>query len=122
MTKRFGFGRQRARGVCGLFLPEICLVAGLYLLLPKPGPWNTTNFVFSTIASICDRTFVSRIDFSIVLLTYLRLESYVAVHYGVRGGEFRFALEAPALPPYTTAPLSVPPPLVDLGLALRLSL
>jgi hypothetical protein len=96
--------------------------AGLYLLLPKPGSWNTTNFVFSTIASICDRTFVSRIDFSIVLLTYLRLESYVAVHYGVRGGEFRFALEAPALPPYTTAPLSVPPPLVDLGLALRLSL
>ena len=35
---------------------------------------------------------------------------------------FRFALSLPALPPYTGSPVDIPPPVADLGVALRLSL
>ena len=56
--------------------------AGLYLLLPRPGSWNDTNFTFSTLGNLSDRTFVSRVDYDVMLLTYLRLEAHVAVNYG----------------------------------------
>ncbi len=101
--------------------------AGLYLLLPRPGSWNDTNFTFSTLGNLSDRTFVSRVDYDVMLLTYLRLEAHVAVNYGPRGGEFRFALDVPAIPnpvppPATIGPILVPPAILDLGLGLRINL
>jgi hypothetical protein len=95
---------------------------GAYVLLPRPGSWNDTTFVLSTLGNLSDRTFITRLDYGVLLLTYLRLEAYAAVHYGREGGAFRFAISVPALPPYTTAPVSIPPPVADFGLALRLTL
>jgi hypothetical protein len=95
---------------------------GLYLLLPKPFDWYDTTFIVSTLANLSDTTFISRVDYSVLLLTYLRLEAYASVHYGTQGGAFRFALDVPAVPPYLPEPVVYPPPVADLGVALRLSL
>ncbi len=104
---------------------------GLYLLLPNPGSWNNTNFVVSTLGNLSDRSFISRIDWNVMVLTYLRLEGYAAVHFGTAGGEFRFALDQPAIswanpapppPTLTYGPYRYPPPVLDLGLALRVNL
>jgi hypothetical protein len=95
---------------------------GLYLLLPKPFDWYDTTFIFSTLANLSDTTLISRIDYSVLLLTYLRLEAYASVHYGTQGGAFRFALDLPAVPPYLAEPVVYPPPVADFGVALRLSL
>jgi hypothetical protein len=95
---------------------------GLYVLLPKPFSWQDTTFIFSTLANLSDTTFISRIDYSVLLLTYLRLEAYAAVHYGQQGGSFRLAFDIPAVPPFTYAPIVYLPPVADFGLALRLSL
>jgi hypothetical protein len=100
--------------------------AGAYLLLPKPGSWNDTTFTLSALANLSDRSYIVRLDHSVVLNTYLRLETYVAGHLGREGGEFRFA--APALAraaPPDLAPLLqglLRPPVLDLGVALRVSL
>jgi hypothetical protein len=96
--------------------------AGTYLLLPNPGSWNNTSFTLSTVGNLSDRTFVTRLDVSQLLLTYLRLEAFAAVHYGVKGGEFRlgFQLDPSQVPP--GAPTVIPAPLLDLGVALRVSL
>jgi hypothetical protein len=101
--------------------------AGLFLLLPKPGSWNDTNFTFSTLGNLSDRTFVSRLDYDVMLLTYLRLEAHVAVNYGPSGGEFRFAFDFPAIPnpvppPNELGPYHYPPPTLDLGVGLRINL
>jgi hypothetical protein len=95
---------------------------GAYLLLPKPGSWNDTTFILSTLANLTDRTFISRLDWSLQALTYLRVEAYAAFHYGQEGGAFRFAISLPPLPPYTTAPVALAPPVADFGVALRLTL
>ncbi len=103
--------------------------AALYLRLPKPGSWNDTTFSLSTLGNLGDRSYVTRLDCSVLLLTYLTLEAYVAGHYGARGGEFRFALDVPqtTLPSSsgaakTVGPLSSAAPVLDFGLAVRLKL
>ncbi len=101
--------------------------AGAYLVLPSPGSWNDTTFTLSTIGNLSDRTFVSRLDYSVLLLTYLRLEAYVGAHWGARGGEFRFALDVPRIPDpadpaRTIGPFRVTPAVLDFGAALRVSL
>ena len=95
---------------------------GLYLLLPKPFNWYDTTFIFSTLANLTDTTFISRIDYSVLLLTYLRVEAYAAVHYGKAGGAYRFTVDIPAFPPYLETPLYLPPSVADFGVALRVSL
>ncbi len=95
---------------------------GLYVLVPKPWNWNDTTFIFSTLANLTDRTFISRVDYSVLLLTYLRLEAYAAVHYGLAGGAYRFTLDIPASPPYLSQAVNIPPPVADFGVALRISL
>lgn len=57
-----------------------------------------------------------------LLLTYLRLEAYAAVHYGLAGGAYRFTLDIPASPPYLSQAVNIPPPVADFGVALRISL
>jgi hypothetical protein len=63
----------------------------------------------------------------VLLLTYLRLETYVAGHFGAREGEFRLGFSVPggtlgtptvaAFPGFSSAPM-----ILDAGLALRVSL
>jgi hypothetical protein len=99
--------------------------AGLYLYLPAPGSWNDTTITLSALGSITDGSALIRLDHSVVINTYLRLETFVAGHVGHQFGEFRFGGTIPkdtggtGLPPVDVA---VPVPVVDLGVALRVSL
>jgi hypothetical protein len=98
--------------------------AGAFLLLPAPGRWNDTTFTLSILGNLSDKSFVARLDHSVLALTYLRVETFVAGHLGTRGGEFRFALD---LPPEIAGSLGtgrfgIEAPVLDVGVALRVSL
>jgi hypothetical protein len=83
--------------------------AALSLALPAPYSWNYTTFTLSTLGNLSDRSYVSRLDYSVDFLTHLTFQAFVALHYGQEGGELRFKLAG-----------YVPTPLIDLGVALRL--
>jgi hypothetical protein len=111
--------------------------AALFLSLPAPYSWNYTTFTLSTLANLSDLSAVSRIDYSVTLLTHLTLEAFLGVHYGTRGGEFRAGfdipgqltsqpIEQPTGPPLQmcvpTLAQSFSPILLDLGVALRMKI
>jgi hypothetical protein len=98
--------------------------AGAFLLLPQPGRWNDTSLTLSVLGNLSDKSFVARLDHSVLALTYLRVETFVAGHLGKRGSEFRFALD---LPPEISGALGaerfgIEAPIVDVGIALRVNL
>jgi hypothetical protein len=86
--------------------------AALSFSLPAPYKLDLHTFTLTTLGNLSDLSFITRFDYSYVLLTHIRLEAYVAVHYGHDTGEFRFALPS----------LHQPPALMDLGVALRMSI
>ena len=107
----------------------------VYGLLPAPGDWNDTTFVLSTLGNISDRSFVSRLDYSVTFLTYVTFNAYAQVHYG-QTGEFNYSYSQDALipqefldlipdddreslPTELTQGISVPGPLLDVGVGLR---
>ncbi len=98
---------------------------GLYLYLPAPGRWNDTTFTLSALGSLSDGSGLVRLDHSVKLNTWLRLETFVAGHVGHQWGEFRFGGTVGAdaggagLPP---VPITVGVPVLDLGVALRVAL
>jgi hypothetical protein len=98
--------------------------AGIYFLLPKPGRWNDTTITFSTLGNLSDRSFLSRVDWVVTVLTYLHVEAYGQVHYGREGGEFRFGVDLPpiAVGSQTSPPIHLAPPTFDLGLNLRVGI
>jgi hypothetical protein len=98
---------------------------GLYLYLPRPGSWNDTSFTLSALGSLTDGSGVVRLDHSVLVNTYLKLETFVAGHVGNEGGEFRFG--GTIAPQYLGAGVFTPtiriaPPVLDFGVALRVSL
>jgi len=100
--------------------------AALNLSLPRPGRWNDTTIIVSWIGNLSDHSSVARLDVSVLALTYLTVETFVAGHFGQKGGEFRLALPADLAPfaASATGSASFPTgaPVVDLGVALRVSL
>lgn len=93
---------------------------GVYGMLSAPASWRNLNLVLSNIGNLSDRSFVARLDVSFVVLTHLRIEAYTAWHYGHKGGEFRFNLDVPATG--TTPGYSMPTPLAEFGLGVRVSI
>ncbi|HET7824674.1 MAG TPA: hypothetical protein VFK90_05050 [Anaeromyxobacter sp.] len=100
--------------------------AALSVTLPQPGSWNNTTVTLSGVANLSDGSVVVRLDHSVLVLTYLRLETFVAGHAGTRGGELRFALDVDPRDYGINIPgvgrVVRPPPILDLGIALRVSL
>ncbi len=100
--------------------------AGAFVLLPAPGSWNDTTFTLSALGNLSDRSFVVRLDHSVLALTYLRVETFVAGHVGAKGGEFRLGLsdggELPVGVYSTPVGFSIPAPILEVGVALRVSL
>jgi hypothetical protein len=109
--------------------------AGLFALLPAPGTWNDTTFTVSVLGNLSDGSLVARLDHSLLALTYLRVETFVSVSAGTRGGEFRLGVDLPPqlvvdnpppLPDVYYPPqgetLLIPAPVLSAGVALRLSL
>jgi hypothetical protein len=101
----------------------------VYLTLPAPYSWNYTTFTLSTLGNLSDQSFVTRLDYSVTILTHLSVEAFAGVHYGHLGGEFRFQLP-PSLAATYQQEISMLPnpaavldyPVVDLGVALRLKI
>jgi hypothetical protein len=98
--------------------------AGAHVSLPSPGRWNDTTFTVSLIGSLSDRSFIARLDHSVLLLTYLKLETFVAARGGPRGGEFRLGFDGSVAIPGTALviPVHNDPMILDAGIALRVSL
>lgn len=122
----------------GAFLPFTFFYLGrqygaLFASFPAPYSWNYTTFTFSTLGNLSDQSFVSRLDYSVTVLTHLTLQAFFGVQYGNPAGELRFGLNIPAqlaadpndptqtvvLPP---GPISIPPAIVSFGAALLIKL
>jgi hypothetical protein len=102
--------------------------AAVFATLPNPGSWTNTTITFSTLGNLSDRSFLSRLDFSVVVLTYLTVDLYGQAHYGHPGGELRFTLPSTLSLPTGTeqlgnisvpSPAVIPTPLFDFGIGLR---
>ena len=95
-----------------------------YVLLQAPGTWDDTTFVLSTIGNLSDRSFLTRFDYRVLFLQYLRFDAHVAAHYG-ENGELHYGLDIPAVPgapPPLGTGISTAPPFLDLGVGLAMDL
>ena len=90
-----------------------------------------TTWVLSGIGNLSDGSYVARLDFVVTVLSYLSVEAFVAGHFGQTGGELRLGFPQTALgPPLVTGlPPGTPfvfgpvnPPIIDLGMGLRVSI
>lgn len=96
-----------------------------YALLAGPGSWDDTSFAASTLLNVSDGSGLTRLDISQRVLTYLSVELFGQVHYGTRGGEFRFEVDQPAtaFPTGEVLPaINVPAPVFSIGASVRLNL
>jgi hypothetical protein len=96
--------------------------AGAYASLPNPGSWNDTTFTLSVLGNLSDKSFIARLDHSVLVNTYLRIETYLAGHLGSREGEFRLGFTIPPQPGITTQTTTLPPVVAEAGVALRVTL
>jgi hypothetical protein len=94
--------------------------AALFAALPAPYNLDLHSFTLSTLGNLSDRSFITRFDYALTLLTHLQFQAFVAVHYGNRTGEFRFGLDPVQLGPVLVP--ARPPSLLDLGVALRVAI
>jgi hypothetical protein len=70
--------------------------ASLYALIPSPGEWDDTSFSLSTLGNLSDRSFLSRIDYSVSVLTHMRVFAFGSITYGA-DGEFTQGFRVPAI-------------------------
>jgi len=93
--------------------------AALYVTFPAPYSLDNHTFTLSTLGNLSDRSFITRLDYSLIALTHLRFEAFVSARYGNENGEFRFGVSHLKL---GETDFSRPPALMDLGLALRIAI
>jgi len=127
-----GFGYTDTNPYLGLVLPHTEPLAqpapffylgqhygAVYVTFPSPFSLDLHTFTLSTLGNLSDRSFITRLDYSLVLLTHLRFEAFASTRYGNQYGEFRFGIKPVDLG-YTI--VSAPPAIFDLGVALRLAI
>jgi hypothetical protein len=95
----------------------------VFVSFPAPYSWNYTTFTLSTLGNLSDKSFISRLDYSVTVLTHLSVEAFAGVHYGHVGGEFRFELPSDVAAKLgATGSTLTSYPVVDLGAALRIKM
>jgi hypothetical protein len=97
----------------------------VFVSFPAPYSWNYTTFTLSTLGNLSDGSYITRLDYSLTVLTHLSFEAFVGVHYGHGGGEFRFKLPSDLQAVFNAATNRPTPdtyPVVDVGVALRLKI
>ena len=136
-----GLGYDTPKDYLGLLLPRADALrnpaqffyfgrqyVGAFALIPAPYSWDNTSFTVSSLANLSDWSGMTRLDYSLTLLTHLRFEAYVGIHYGQRNGEFRMGFDtssvlgASCIPPGSGTSTSIGPSLLDLGVGLRVAL
>ena len=70
--------------------------AALYFLVPSPGDWNDTSFSLANLGNLSDRSFMSRLDYSVTVLTHMRAFAFASVAWG-NTGEFTQGFHLPAI-------------------------
>ncbi len=93
--------------------------AALYATFPAPYSLDTHTFTLSTIGNLSDRSFITRLDYSLVVLTHVRFEAFVSGRYGNQNGEFRFGIQNLNLGGYL---FSRAPAIMDFGMAVRVAI
>ena len=58
----------------------------MFLSVPAPYSWDYTTFTLSTLGNFSDGSYITRLDYSLLMLTHLRFEAYVAGRYGTARG------------------------------------
>jgi hypothetical protein len=102
--------------------------AALGAVAAAPWSWNYTTFTLTTLGNLSDQSFISRLDYSLTVLTHLRFEAFGAVNYGRREGEFRLGVREFSIPPDPSVPnaqpttFSLAPQAFSVGLGLRISI
>jgi hypothetical protein len=91
----------------------------VFLSVPAPYSWDYTTFTLSTLGNFSDGSYITRLDYSLLMLTHLRFEAFVAARYGTTEGEFRFGVTNFQV---AGRDYSIPPMIFDLGVALRVSI
>ena len=94
--------------------------AAIAAIAAAPYSWNYTTFTLSTLGNLSDQSFITRLDYSLVMLTHLRFEAFGSVNYGHREGEFRLGVNQFTLP--NNVVFSIAPQSFSLGLGLRISI
>ena len=91
--------------------------AAAYVFLLNPGDWNDTQFILSGIGNLSDKSFLTRLDYRVTLLTYLSLNLFASYHFGQRG-EFKYGFSVPPIAgiPGLSQGIEVPAPTLDLGM------
>ena len=93
--------------------------AALYVTFPAPYSLDLHTFTLSTIGNLSDKSFITRFDYSVTVLTHVRFEAFVSGHYGEEAGEFRFGIRSLQLGQFS---YSKAPAIVDFGMALRVAI
>jgi hypothetical protein len=91
----------------------------LYVMFPAPYSLDNHTFTLSTLGNFSDQSFITRFDYSLILLTHVRFEAFVSGRYGSETGEFRFGIKNFRLGEYV---FSRPAAIMDFGLALRVAI
>jgi hypothetical protein len=91
----------------------------IFLNFPSPYSLDNHSFTLSTLGNLSDRSFITRFDYGLILLTHLRFEAFVAARYGHINGEFRFGAEDLELGGFS---FDRAPGLLDFGMALRVDI
>lgn len=91
----------------------------VFATLPAPYSWDYHTFTLSTLGNLSDQSFITRFDYSLLMLTHLRFEVFAAVHYGRQEGEFRFGVSGLTI---DGRRFDRAPALFDLGVALRIAI
>jgi hypothetical protein len=104
-----------------LYLGRHYLGAGV--AIPRPGGWNDTTLMMTGISNLSDGTHIARLDYQVRILTRLSVYCFLATHLG-ESGEFRFALDVPAIPgvPELEEGLSIKPTRLHAGAWLSVDL
>ncbi len=127
-----GLGHQSPAPYPGLVLPhsrELVDAAtffylgqqytAVFLALPAPYSLDNHTFTLSTLGNFSDFSFITRLDYSLAVLTHLRFEAFASARYGHTNGEFRFGVDQLDIGGFN---FSRAPALLDLGVGLRIDI
>ncbi len=91
--------------------------ACIYGTFSGPASLYNLKVIISNLANISDKSYVSRLQGSVTILTHLEVEAFTAFHYGNKGGEFRFALDSK--PTENSPGVHISPQLMELGVGFK---
>lgn len=96
--------------------------AAAYVYLPEPGRIEDQSYTASYLANLSDGSMLTRVDWSISVLTQMSLNVYAQYHFG-DAGEFNFSVDLPAVAGIEGLEegYSIKPPTLDLGAGLTVA-